>query len=62
MEEILDIQGYVDKGKLDNIPAVAEGDVLIVYTKWFDAKTLLTLLNNTLLIIVTIQAFTGVFK
>jgi protein involved in polysaccharide export with SLBB domain len=62
MEEILDIQGYVDRGKIDNIPAVAEGDVIIVYTKWFDARSLLSLLNNTLLIIVTIQAFTGVFK
>jgi protein involved in polysaccharide export with SLBB domain len=61
-EEVIDIQAYLDKGKMDEIPAVAEGDIVIVYTKWFDGKTILTLLNNTLLVIVTIQAFAGVFK
>jgi protein involved in polysaccharide export with SLBB domain len=61
-EEIVDIQGYIDKGRMDNIPDVMEGDVVIVYGKWFDWKTLLTVLNNTLLFIVTIQAFAGIFK
>jgi protein involved in polysaccharide export with SLBB domain len=61
-EEIIDIQEYIDKGKMDNIPDVLEGDVIIVYTKWFDWKTMLTVLNNTLLFIVTIQAFAGIFK
>jgi len=61
-EEIIDIQGYIDKGRMDNIPMVMEGDVIIVYSKWFDWKTLLTILNNTLLIVVTIQTFAGAFK
>jgi protein involved in polysaccharide export with SLBB domain len=61
-EEVINVQSYVDKGKMEEIPTVAEGDIIIVYTKWFDGKTILTLLNNTLLVIVTIQAFTGVFK
>lgn len=61
-EEIIDIQGYIDKGRMDNIPMVMEGDVIIVYSKWFDWKTLLTILNNTLLIVVTIQTFAGTFK
>ncbi len=61
-EEIIDLQGYIDKGRMDNIPPVMEGDVIIVYAKWFDWKTLLTVLNNTLLFIVTIQAFAGIFK
>jgi protein involved in polysaccharide export with SLBB domain len=61
-EEVIDVQAYLDKGKMDEIPVVAEGDIIIVYTKWFDGKTILTLLNNTLLVIVTIQAFAGVFK
>jgi protein involved in polysaccharide export with SLBB domain len=61
-EEVIDLQAYLDKGKMDGIPVVAEGDIIIVYTKWFDGKTILTLLNNTLLVIVTIQAFAGVFK
>lgn len=61
-EEIIDLQGYIDKGKMDKIPDVFEGDVIIVYTKWFDWKTMLTVLNNTLLFIVTIQAFAGIFN
>jgi hypothetical protein len=47
---------------MDKIPEVNPGDVIIVYSKWFDWKTMLAVLNNTLLIIVTIQAFAGVFK
>ncbi|MBN1128645.1 MAG: SLBB domain-containing protein [Chitinispirillaceae bacterium] len=62
MEEVIDLQAYIDKGKMDEIPVVSEGDIVIVYTKWFDGKTMLTLLNNTLLVIVAIQAFAGVFK
>jgi len=62
MEEVVDLQAYIDKGTMDEIPMVNEGDVVIVYTKWFDWRTLLTILNNTLLFIVTIQAFSGVFK
>jgi protein involved in polysaccharide export with SLBB domain len=61
-EEIIDLQAYIDKGKMDEIPTVGEGDIIIVYTKWFDGKTMLTILNNTLLVIVAIQAFAGVFK
>ncbi|MBN1577201.1 MAG: polysaccharide export protein [Chitinispirillaceae bacterium] len=61
-EEVIDLQGYIDKGRMDKIPVVMEGDVIIVYAKWFDWKTLLTVLNNTLLVIVTIQAFAGIFK
>lgn len=61
-EEILDLQGFIDKGKMENIPEVNEGDVIIVYSKWLDWKTVMTILNNTLLFIVTIQAFAGIFK
>jgi polysaccharide export outer membrane protein len=61
-EEIIDMQGYIDKGRMDNIPDVLEGDVIIVYNKWFDWRTALTVLNNTLLFIVTIQAFAGIFN
>jgi protein involved in polysaccharide export with SLBB domain len=61
-DEVIDVQNYLDKGQMDNIPQVAEGDVLIVYTKWFDTKTFLEILQNTLLFLVTIQAFRGAFK
>ena len=62
LEEVIDVQTYIDKGQMDNIPQVAEGDVLIVYTKWFDGKLFLEIVQNTLLFLVTIQAFRGAFK
>lgn len=61
-EEIIDLQSYIDQGKMDKIPEVNPGDVIIVYSRWFDWKTMLAVLNNALLIIVSIQAFAGVFK
>lgn len=60
-EELLDIQSYLDKGKMDEIPIVNEGDVIIIYSRWFDWKTMLSILNNALLFVVTIQAFAGIF-
>ena len=61
-EEVIDMQMYIDKGRMDDIPDVLEGDVIIVYSRWFDWRTVLTVLNNTLLFIVTIQAFAGIFN
>jgi len=62
IEDVIDVQSYIDKGKMDNLPLISEGDVIIVYSKWFDWKTVMTILNNTLLFVVTIQTFAGVFK
>jgi len=62
MEEVVDVRSYIDEGDMDKIPMVEEADVIIVYSKWFDWKTVLTILNNTLLFIVTIQTFSGVFN
>lgn len=59
MEEVLNIQSYLDKGEMDNIPLVEEGDVIIVYSRWFDWKILLSILTNVLLFIVTIQSLRG---
>ena len=62
MEEIINVQSYIDKGDMNGVPKVTEGDVIIVYAHWYDWKTVLSILNNVLLFIVTIQAFGGVFK
>jgi protein involved in polysaccharide export with SLBB domain len=62
VEETINLQSYIDNGKMDEIPLVEEGDVIIVYTKWFNWKTLMTVLNNTLLFIVTLQAFANIFN
>jgi protein involved in polysaccharide export with SLBB domain len=62
IEEVYDIQGYIDKGEMNKVPKVQEGDIIIVYSRWFDWKELLTILNNVLLIIVTIETLNQVFK
>lgn len=62
IEETINVQSYIDKGEMNNVPKVAEGDVIIVYARWYDWKTVLSVLNNVLLFVVTIQAFSGVFK
>jgi len=62
MEEIINVQSYIDKGAMNDVPKVTEGDVVIVYARWYDWKTALSILQNVLLLIVTVQAFSGVFK
>lgn len=58
-EEIINIQSYIDKGEMDRIPFVDEGDVIIVYSRWFDWKMIMNILSNVLLFIVTIQSLRG---
>jgi len=59
LEEVINIQSFIDKGEMDKIPMVEEGDVIIVYSKWFDWKIMMTILTNVLLFIVTIQSIRG---
>ncbi len=62
MDEIINVQSYIDKGEMNSVPKVAEGDIVIVYARWYDWKTVLSILNNVLLLVVALQAFGGVFK
>jgi protein involved in polysaccharide export with SLBB domain len=62
IEEIINVQMYVDKGEMNSIPKITEGDVIIVYARWYDWKMVSSILNNVLLFIVSIQAFSGIFK
>lgn len=62
VENVIDVQHFIDDGNLDNIPKVYAGDVIIVYNKWFDWKTFMTILNNVLLFFITIQSFTELVK
>jgi protein involved in polysaccharide export with SLBB domain len=59
MEETLNLQSYLDRGKLDEIPLVQEGDVIIIYSRWFNWPMMLTILTNILLFVVTIQSLRG---
>jgi protein involved in polysaccharide export with SLBB domain len=62
MEEFINVQSFIDKGEMKSVPKCTEGDVIIVYARWYDWKTVLSVVNNLLLVIVTLQAFGGVFK
>jgi protein involved in polysaccharide export with SLBB domain len=62
MEEIINVQSYIDKGEMNSVPKLTEGDVVIVYARWYDWKTVLSILSNVLLFLVTLQALGGVFK
>lgn len=59
IEEVINVQEYIDNGEMDKIPMVEEGDVIIVYSKWFDWKIFMSILSNVLLFIVTIQSLRG---
>lgn len=59
IEEVINIQSYIDKGSMDKIPFVEEGDVIIIYSKWFDWKIFMSILSNVLLFVVTIQSLSG---
>ncbi|MFP4162645.1 MAG: SLBB domain-containing protein [Chitinispirillaceae bacterium] len=61
-EEIIDVQAYIDNGQMDSLPLVKQGDVVLVYSKWFDWQTFMTVTNNVLLFLVTLQTFAGLFK
>ncbi len=58
-EEIVNVQEFIDKGNMDGLPKVDEGDVIILYSKWFDWKGMMTILSNVLLFVVTITSLRG---
>jgi protein involved in polysaccharide export with SLBB domain len=60
LEEVINVQAFIDKGEMDKIPMVEEGDVIIIYSRWFDWKMGMSILTNVLLFIVTIQSIRGV--
>ncbi len=55
-EEVVNVQSYIDKGNMDQLPKIEEGDTIIIYTKWFDWRTFMSVLTNALLFIVTITS------
>ncbi len=59
LEEVINVQSFIDKGEMDKIPMVEEGDVIIVYSKWFDWRIFMSILTNVLLFIVTVQSIRG---
>jgi protein involved in polysaccharide export with SLBB domain len=62
LEEVINVQSYLDKGEMDALPQIMPGDIIMIYERWYDWRTILSIMNNVLLFIVTIQAFGGVFK
>jgi len=62
LEEVVNIQAYLDKGEMESVPQVVPGDIVIVYARWYDWQMILSVLNNVLLFIVAVQALSGVLK
>ncbi len=62
VEEVINIQSYLDKGEMEGIPQVVPGDIVIVYARWYDWQMILSVLNNVLLFVVAVQALSGVLK
>jgi protein involved in polysaccharide export with SLBB domain len=62
MDEIINLQSYIDRGEMSNVPEVNEGDMVIIYSHWYDWKSALSILSNVLLLLISIQAFSGGFK
>jgi protein involved in polysaccharide export with SLBB domain len=62
VEEVINIQAFIDKGAMDNVPMVSPGDVVMVYERWWDWRTVLSVTNSILLLLVAIQALTGAIK
>jgi protein involved in polysaccharide export with SLBB domain len=62
IDEVINLQAFLDKGEMDNVPQVQAGDVVMVYERWYDWRTILSVMNNVLLFIVAFQAFAGLIK
>jgi|WetSurMetagenome_2_1015567.scaffolds.fasta_scaffold00479_13 protein involved in polysaccharide export with SLBB domain len=62
VEELINIQSFIDKGDIGSVPLVSPGDVVMVYERWWNWQTALSVMNNVLLLLVAIQALTGALK
>lgn len=62
VDEVINVQAFLDKGEMDKMPVISPGDVVMIYERWYDWRTALAVLNNVLLFIVAIQALTGALK
>ncbi len=59
VDQIVDLQKYIDKGRMDEIPKVNAGDAIIVYKKMFTWGTFLTLVRDALMLFTAYQVFVG---
>ena len=62
VEELINVQSFIDKGTMDNVPLVSPGDVVMVYERWWDWRTVLSVTQSVLLLLVAVQALTGAIK
>ena len=59
VDEVIDMQEYIDKGKMDDIPLVKEGDVIIVYKKFFTWEIFLNIVRDGLMLFTAYHVFSG---
>ncbi len=59
LDQIVDLQKYIDKGRMDEIPTVNEGDAIIVYKKMFTWSTFLSFVRDGLMLFTAYHVFAG---
>lgn len=59
LDQIVDLQKYIDKGQMDDIPKVKEGDAIIVYKKMFTWGTFLSFVRDALMLFTAYHVFAG---
>lgn len=59
---LLDMQKHIDDGKTDNLPLLAEGDVVIVYGKTITVAKTLTIMRDVIALITSWFVITSVLK
>ncbi len=59
IDETVDLQRYIDSGKIDDIPKVKEGDTVVVYKKFFSWKVFLQFVRDALVLFTAYHVFTG---
>ena len=59
VDEIVDLQDYLDRGKIDDIPKVKEGDVIVVYKKLITWSVFLSFVRDALMLFTAYHVFAG---
>lgn len=59
VDQVVDLQRYIDKGNMDDIPLVNEGDVIIVYKRFFSWSVFLNIVRDTVMIFTAYKVLTA---
>lgn len=57
IDQVVDLQEYLDEGRLNEVPMVKEGDVVVVYKKFITWRDFLSLVRDALMLFTAYQVF-----